>query len=281
MSFRISDLTKNKFLIIALILYGGYLVTLFLLAIPYIPEILSPDSSEDGIYINPALIFGGAAAVPIILGIFILQAEHLITAFLASDRRIPIYTTLFLLLQFGINILLAICLVLVNPDFLDLSTFSGNETLLVWILGCGFSLSTIAVNIYIGWKWVKSGLDTPNSLHWFVGYIIYFLTIGIGIISLQILNPSVQNILLWPFAGIGIIGAFNFFIVSFGLFIVGLGVIGSSMSSGGSDAIIGFVFMMGILFMIAIFFLPFLYAFFYFIGTILAKRNSNQEIIDY
>jgi hypothetical protein len=48
----------------------------------------------------------------------------------------------------------------------------------------------------------------------------------------------------------------------------------------GGDAVIGFVFMMGILFLIAIVFLPFLYPFFFFIGVILAKRSSKQELSD-
>lgn len=239
---------------------------------------LVTDSSEDGMYVNPIVIFGGAAAIPIILGVFILQSKHLTAPFLALDRRTLVYTTLFLFLQFGINILLAICLVLVKPDLLDLNTFSGDDAILVWIMGCGFSLSCIAVNIYIGWKWIKTDLESPSGLHWFVGYIIYFVTIGLSIISLQILNPSVKNILLWPVAGIGIIGAFNFFIVSFGLFVVGLGAIGSSMGSSGSDAFFGFVFMMGILFMIAILFLPFLYAIFYYIGFIFAKQSSEKEM---
>jgi hypothetical protein len=176
--------------------YGGYLGILFLLALPYIPEMLSQETSEDGIYINPAFIFGGAAAIPIIIAIFILQAEHLIATFLGSDRRIPVYTTLFLLLQFGLNILLVLCLVLVKPDLLILGSFSNVDALLVWIITCGFSLLNIAVNMYIGWKWIKTGLDTPNGLHWFVGYIIYFLGVGLIIISIQILNPSVQDFLL-------------------------------------------------------------------------------------
>ncbi|MFX1286554.1 MAG: hypothetical protein ACFFB5_23155 [Promethearchaeota archaeon] len=277
MSSRIPDQVKNKFVIIALILYGGYLVILSLLALPYIPEMLNTNSSEDGIYINPLLIFGGAAAVPLILMVFILESKHLTASFLALDPRILFYTTLFLLLQFGLNIFLALCLVFMKPDLLDLSTFSGDDIILVWLIGCGFSLSTIVVNIYIGWKWIKTGLDRPNGLHWFVGYIIYFLTVGLSVLSLQILNPSVKNILLWPLAGIGILGALNFFIVSFGLFIAGLGAIGSSMGSSGSDAFFGFVFMMGMLFMIAILFLPFLYAILYHIGVILAKRSSTQD----
>jgi len=238
---------------------------------------LTADSSEGGMYINPILIFGGAATAPVILLFIILEFDQLTAPFFRLNRRILVYTTLFLMLQLSINILLAFCLVLVKPDLIDLATFTSGDALLVWVIGCSFSLFTVAINIFIGWKWVETGLERPNGLHWFVGYIIYFLAIIFGVFSIQILNPSVQNILLWPFAGIGILGAFNFFIVSFGLFIAGLGVVGSSFDSSVSDALIGFVFMMGIIFMIAILFLPFFYAITFYFGVLLAKRSFQQE----
>ena len=276
MSTGITELTKNKYFLIALILYIGYLIILFFLAIPYIPEMLITNSSEGGTYINPILIFGSAAAAPVILGAVILEFKHITAPFLALNRRILVYTTVFLLLQLGLNILLVVCLILVKPDLLDLTTYDNTDFILVGVISCGFSLLAVVLNIYIGWKWVKTGLEKPSGLHWFVGYAIYYLSVGLGVISIQILNPSVKNILLWPFAGIGMVGALNFFLVSFELFLVGLATIGSSMASSESDAFIGFVFMTGGLFMIAVLFLPFFYAITYYLGVILANRYIEQ-----
>lgn len=279
MSYSIDELIKNKFFIVALIIYIIYVVILFVIAIPYIPEMLNPDSdsSGGGMYINPILIFGGAAAAPVILAVIILEFNQVATPFLALDRRILVYTTFFLWLQIGLNILLAFCLVLVKPDLLNLSTFGTGDALLIWLIGCGFSLITVAVNIFVGWKWVKIGLERPNGLHWFVGYIIYYLTVTFGIFFTWILNPSVQNIILWPFAGIGILGALNFFLVAFGLFIAGLAGLGSSMSSGEGDAFIGFVFMMGMVFMVAVIFLPFFYMLTFYVGVQFAKRSVKSD----
>ncbi|MFX0052273.1 MAG: hypothetical protein ACFE8U_13395 [Candidatus Hermodarchaeota archaeon] len=277
MSFNITELSKNKYFLVALILYISYLILLFFLAIPYIPEMFTVNGNEVQMNLNPTLIFVGAAIIPAILMYLILEFKHLMAPFLAMNRRILVYITLFLLLQFGINIFLAICLVVIKPNLLDLSTYDVTDIFLVWIISCSFCSFSVLLNTYIGWRWIIANLEKPSPLHWLVGYVIYFLSVGLGIISIQIINPSVKNILLWPFAGIGIIGALNLFLVSFIIFITGLTILGSSMASSESDAFVGFVFMMGIPFMIAVLYLPFFYALPYYLGIKLASRKGTRK----
>lgn len=267
-------LTKNKGFLFILIVYLGYVLILLILAIPYIPEMLNPNTNASGLYINPVLIFGVAAAVPIALVYIIREFKHIAAPFLALNRRILVYTTFFLMLQFGINVMLAICLVLVKQDLLNITTYNDDDILIVWVISFSFCVFAGVLNIYIGWKWSKAGLENPSGLHWFVGYLLYFLGISVSVISIQILNPTVKNILLWPLAGIGIFGALNLFLVSFMLFVGALEIIGASMFSSESDAFVGLVFMMGTIFMLVISVLPFLYALTFYLGVKLANRRT-------
>ncbi|MFW9997714.1 MAG: hypothetical protein ACFFD4_37085 [Candidatus Odinarchaeota archaeon] len=287
MPSRIAELPKKKFFPFALILYIGYLIILFILAIPYIPDMLSTISYEGGLSVNLSavspiiVILGAAAAVPVFLVYIIIEfdllIDLLISPFRALNSRISLYITLFLLLQLGINLLLVTCLLLLKPNLLDLTTYSPADSIMIFGTGCVFSIFTAVLDFYIGWKWVKTDLEEPDVLHWFVGYTTYFLSVGLCVVSIQILNPTVQNIVLWPLAGIGILGAFNFFIFSFGLFIAGLEAIGSSMSSSESDAFVGFVFVTGTFFISTTLILPFLYSLCYYSGVILANRNTRQN----
>lgn len=269
MSNKIAELTKSRFFPFALILYLSYIILLLILAIPYIPEMFNGNAYTGGVYINPIVIFGSAAVTPVILIFVIVEFKQLTAPFRALNRRILAYTTLFLLLQFGLNILLAVCLILVNPDLLILATHTSDEFILVWAASFSFCVFAVVLNIFIGWKWVKVDLETPSGLHWFVGYFLYLLTVSLAVISILILNPTVNNIILWPLAGVAILGALNFFLVSWGFFIAGLETL-----SGESHAFVDFVFMTGTLFMLFALFLPVFYVIAYFFGVKLANRRA-------
>ena len=268
-----------------IILYIVYIIILLLLALPYIPDLLELMARREISLLelreNPIFILGMAALLPasIIYIIFEFPTflnlfKSLVEPFKELDREILIHTSFFLILQIGINILLIICLLFIQPDLLTLSDYSLVSRILVWTVSLIFSIVNISLNIFIGWKRVKSGLEKPKNVYWIVGYFIYFLTTGIGVIFVQSINPNVKGILLWPVAGIAIVGALSYFVVTFGLFLIGLEVTLSPLATGQGDAWIGAVFMAGILFMLVSVFLPVIHLLTYTIGVFLAKRKS-------
>ncbi|PWI48065.1 hypothetical protein CEE45_08555 [Candidatus Heimdallarchaeota archaeon B3_Heim] len=162
---------------------------------------------------------------------------------------------------------------------LDFTSYTSESTSIIWLVGCAFCMINIIANLFIGWKWTNSGLNNPNGLHWFIGYIIYLAVIGIGVFSVQSIFPSIKGILLWPFSGIVMIGALSYFIVVFGLFLVGLDVLVSPVATGQGDAWIGFVFMAGMFFMVASFFLLFIPMITYSTGVYLANWQTKRRLL--
>ncbi|MHA1976243.1 MAG: hypothetical protein ACW98F_03120 [Candidatus Hodarchaeales archaeon] len=289
MSSGIARIRASKYFPYAIIGYLGYLLILFILSIPYLPEILELISkreiSTDELYINPILPLGLAVILPLIL-IYILvdyqavfsQFHYLVINPLKQlDRRILVYTNLFLFLQLAMTLLIVVILSVLVPNFLLISDITSESRLLIWIVGGVSCLILTITNVYIGWKWTKSDLNKPNALHWFIGYLVYLTVIGIGVLSIQGVNPSVKGIILWPFSGIFVIGAFSYFIVVLGLFLVGLDVLVSPGTTAQSDAGVGFVLMAGMLFMMASFFLLFIPLITYATGVFLANWQAKRR----
>ncbi len=282
---NITKLLKNKnIIILLLIFYFIYLGVLFILAIPYIPEMLITNPSYQEVYINPIIYFGAAAVIPVIIGFIILNfgtiidhfEEIVVISLKELNYKVLGYITAFLLLQIGLNGIMVFFLVLIDPKLLNLLDFPKKSLSLVWMISCSFSLGNTLINIIIGWYWVKVDFELPNIVHWVFSYVIFFVVIGLGVIIIQIVNPTVKQLLLWPISGGVLIGAYNYFIMFFGLLIAGLEAILSPMTTGEGDAYVGFVFMVGTLFMIASSFFLFIHMISFYMGVILANINAKK-----
>ena len=288
MSSAISRIRESKYLPYAIFLYIVYLIILFLLTIPYLPELITIFSkreiSSDELYQTPIIPFGIAAFLPLVIAyiaidyksIFIL-IKNMLIPFKELNRRILAFTCLYLLLQFVFNAIVLVLLLLIEPDILYTSNFAPESASLIWLVGLGFSVIIICINSFLGWKWAKSNLKQPNGLHWFLGYSIYLITVGIFVIIFQIINPSTKGILLWPITGIAIIGSLSFFIVAFGLFLFGLSIILDPHSTGLSDAGVGFVLTTGILFMFSSLFLLLIYMLTFYLGIFIANWQKRKK----
>jgi len=288
-SSGIDKIRASKYFPYAIIVYLGYILVLFILAIPYIPEIVDliskTEISAGETYVSPIIPIGMVVFIPLVI-IYILvdyraivdQFKVMIIPFKELNRRILNFTILFLILQLGFNLVMMLFLGFLKPDILDFSTYTSESTLSVWLVGCVVSLVNIILNAFIGWKWTKSSIERPNLLHWFFGYIIYLLAIIIGVIFVESTNSPLKGFILWPFSGIVIIGALSYFIVVFGLFLVGLEIIVSPIATEQSDAWIGFVFMAGIMFMAASILLLFIYILTFYMGVLLAKWHVKRKL---
>jgi hypothetical protein len=240
--------------------------------------------SSDEIYVNPILPFGVAIITPLVIGYIIIEYKAIIfqlklmfKPIREMDYGIFIFTVVFLFIQLAINALLMICLVLIEPDLLNTSEYTPGSSIIIWGISLGFAIGTTLFNIFIGKRWVNSEIQRPHALHWFFGYVIFGIGIVAAIITVEALYPAIKGILLWPLPGIMIIGALSYFVVAFGLFLVGLDFIISPVSTGQSDAWIGFVFMMGIFFMALSVFLLFIHMVTFYFGVYLGKSTKRRK----
>ncbi|MFX0125107.1 MAG: hypothetical protein ACFFAE_15860 [Candidatus Hodarchaeota archaeon] len=282
LSDRIVKLTKNKYFPFALVLYVSYIILLSFLAFPSISEIQISLNDRGGVEITrttPFIYFGIAALTPFALLYFILEIRRFTMSF-ALNSRILIYITFFLLFQLGVNILLAVCLVVLKADLLDVTTYTFYDFLLVWTTGCIFTLITLGVTIFTCWKWIQMGLEKPRIIHWFLGYIIYLICVCLSIIFIQTLDPSVEYILFWPLTGVGIVGTLNLFIASFGLFTDVLVIMQYTMFSGVNAGYILFIFVMVIFFLLFVILLPIVYLLIFYFAMNIMDRFHDQNRTD-
>ena len=281
LSDRIVKLTKNKYFPFALVVYISYLFLLFLLALPSLLEIQISSNDRGGVQITkitPLIYFGIAALAPFVFLYFILEIRRFKMS-LALNSRIQIYVTFFLLFQLSINIILAACLVVLKPNVLDVTAYNIYDFLLVWIIGCLFTLITLGVTSFTCWKWTQMGLENPRVIHWFLGYIIYLICVCFSILVIQTLDPSVEYIPFWPLAGVGIVGALNLFIASFGLFTVVLVIYTTFSGENGGNVL--FVFVMVIFFLFFVALLPIGYLLIFYSGMNMMARFHDQNRTDW
>ncbi len=291
MSSGIAKIRSNKFFPYLVILYIAYLIVLLLLIIPYLHELIGifskTEISSDELYQTPLVPLGIAALIPLAVIYIVVDYKTIIntilgmaTPFKELDQRILGFTTLYLLIQLVFNAITVLILVLIEPNLQDFTNYTPESTFLIWLIGCGSSLVIIILNSFISWKWIRTGTKQPNGLHWLISYIIYLLAAFIIVLIVQIIIPDTKGILLWPIVGIVIVAALSYFIVSFGIFILGLEVILAPYSTGQSDAGIGFVFIAGILFMAMSVFLIFFHLLNFHLGVFFANwqnRNKNRN----
>jgi hypothetical protein len=109
--------------------------------------------------------------------------------------------------------------------------------------------------------------------------VIYLLAVYTILLVVEIVNPAIKGFLLMPFTGIVIIGALSYFIVSFGLFILGLEVVLAPFGLGQGDAAIGFAFMVGMLFMVLSAFLLFTYMLNFYLGVFIFNWQNRNKIV--
>ncbi|MHA2275528.1 MAG: hypothetical protein ACXAC2_07165 [Candidatus Kariarchaeaceae archaeon] len=291
MSSGIARIRSNKFFPYLVILYIAYLIILFLLIIPYLPELIEifskTEISSDELYQTPLVPLGIAALIP--LAVIYLVVDYkiiintilgMVTPFKELDRRILGFTIIYLLIQLVFNSILVFILVLVVPDLYDISSYSPESALLIWLIGCISSLVIIILNTLISWKWVKTGMKQPNGLHWLIGYMIYIVAVSTVLLVVETIDTSLKGFILWPFTGIVIIGALSYFIVSFGLFIYGLEVVLEPYRLGQGDAALTFAFTVGTLFMLISTVLLFIHLLNFYLGVFFANwqnRNRNDK----
>jgi hypothetical protein len=290
-SSGIARIRSNKFFPYLVILYIAYLIILFLLIIPYLPELIEifskTEISSDELYQTPLVPLGIAALIP--LAVIYLVVDYkiiintilgMVTPFKELDRRILGFTIIYLLIQLVFNSILVFILVLVVPDLYDISSYSPESALLIWLIGCISSLVIIILNTLISWKWVKTGMKQPNGLHWLIGYMIYIVAVSTVLLVVETIDTSLKGFILWPFTGIVIIGALSYFIVSFGLFIYGLEVVLEPYRLGQGDAALTFAFTVGTLFMLISTVLLFIHLLNFYLGVFFANwqnRNRNDK----
>ncbi len=257
MSSGIARIRESKYFPYAIIVYLGYLIVLFILAIPYISDFIplfsKTEISADELYQSPILPLGIAIFIPLVIAYIVVDyrsifdlIKRMFIPFKELNRHITAFTTLYLLVQLVFNAIVVVFLVLVEPNLQNFSNYTAESTFLIWLIGCGSSVVIILLDSYIGWKWVKTGLKQPNGLHWVLSYIIYLIAVGITVIIIEIFNPSTKEILLWPIVGIVMVGALSYFIVTSGLFVLGLETVLAPYTTSQSDAWVGLVFMAGI-----------------------------------
>ena len=297
MSSGIAKIKSNKFFPYLVILYIAYLIVLFLLIIPYLPELIEifskTEISSDELYQTPIVPLGIAAFIPLVVIYLVIDYKivtntitNTIKPFKELDRRILRFTTIYLLIQLVFNSILVFILVLVEPDLSAISNYSPESAIIIWLIGCISSLVIIILNTFISWKWVKTGIKQPNGLHWLISYMIYVVAVSAVLLVVETINPSIKGFLFWPFTGIVIIGAFSYFIVSFGLFIYGLEVVLAPYGSGQGDAAFGFVFIAGTIFLSISAFLLFIHLLNFYLGVFIynwqnrnRKRNDNSSLV--
>ena len=128
------------------------------------------------------LIFG---LIP--LGLAFIVIEYRNIPYRLNNRRIFLNTTGFLFIQLWINFYLAISLILIQPNILS-SDYSSQSFFVTWVISTAYCLGSILLNIFLGWKWTKYNLEKPYMLHWAIGYLFYFVIIGLGIIIIQTID---------------------------------------------------------------------------------------------
>jgi hypothetical protein len=290
LSSGIAKIRSNKFFPYLVILYIAYLIVLLLLIIPYLPELIEifskTEISSDELYQTPIVPLGIAAFIPLVVIYLVIDYKlvtntilGIATPFKELDRRILGFTTLYLLIQLVFNAITVLILVLIEPNLQDFTNYTPESTSLIWLIGCGSSLIIIILNSFISWKWIKTGTKQPNGLHWLISYIIFLVAASIIVLIVQIIIPATKGILLWPIVGIVIVAALSYFIVSFGIFILGLEVILAPYSTGQSDAGIGFAFIAGILFMAMSVFLIFFHLLNFYLGAFIYNRQNRNKIV--
>ena len=289
MSSGIERIKASKYFPLALFVYLGYFLILLFFLLPSLPEIFDMFSeteiASDELSASPIVPFGIATFLPLVIFYILIDYKALssrlysllVNPFKELDQHVLIYTISFLFLQLAITAATVSVLAVVHPTFLDYTNYTPESSLLVWVVAGVFCLVNTILNVFIGWKWTNSDLTRPTGMHWTIGYITYLSVIGIVVIVVQSINPSVKGILLWPFAGIVIIGTLSYFVVVLGLFLVGLEILLAPMDTSLSDAAVGFVFMSGILFMIASFVLLFIPLLNYSSGVFLAKWKVKRQ----
>ena len=116
MKIQLNDRFQSRYLLLGLIIYACYIIILFIIAIPFIPEMFGENQNYEGFYLNPLIIFGAAAAIPLFIFFIILENKTFTTTIITLDKQILLYIILILLIQIGLNGGLLICVLLFVPD---------------------------------------------------------------------------------------------------------------------------------------------------------------------
>ncbi|MFX0064942.1 MAG: hypothetical protein ACFFC7_22425, partial [Candidatus Hermodarchaeota archaeon] len=125
------------------------------------------------------------------------------------DRKIMTYLTLYLLFQLGYS--LFFYFVIFNP----LASFARQQAAItfqphtaylpVLVISIFFVVIRVAIDCYIGWRWMKMGFMLPKFLHWGLSYLAFLGVVGINIIWGILQYLYLYNFLYLPE---------NFFVIS-------------------------------------------------------------------